>query len=128
MMMWGVGVQAKPLEADCEKEGKVVCNNGHIKGQPGVETESHAYNTSQAAARCLLQYRCFSMELLLSSMIILEASQLSPSAMISQMAQNITPLQRYHDVRDCCQHAAVQAGRHVRLSAAIAVDSREANA
>lgn len=28
-------VQAKPMDADCEKEGKVVCNNGHIKGQPG---------------------------------------------------------------------------------------------
>ena len=28
--------QASPLDAECEAEGKVVCHQGHIKGQPGA--------------------------------------------------------------------------------------------
>lgn len=28
--------QASPLDAECESEGKVVCHQGHIKGQPGA--------------------------------------------------------------------------------------------
>ena len=29
-------VQANPLDPECEAEGKVVCSQGHIKGQPGT--------------------------------------------------------------------------------------------
>ena len=28
-------VQANPLDPECEAEGKVVCSQGHIKGEPG---------------------------------------------------------------------------------------------
>jgi hypothetical protein len=31
----GMVRQASPLDAECEAEGKVVCHQGHIKGQPG---------------------------------------------------------------------------------------------
>lgn len=29
-------VQHNPLDPECEAEGKVVCSQGHIKGQPGI--------------------------------------------------------------------------------------------
>ena len=30
-----MAVQANPLDPECEAEGKVVCSQGHIKGEPG---------------------------------------------------------------------------------------------
>ncbi|KAK9829546.1 hypothetical protein WJX72_006404 [[Myrmecia] bisecta] len=40
---------ANPLDPDCEKEGKVVCHQGHIKGQPGVALDDLVYICTKIA-------------------------------------------------------------------------------
>lgn len=46
---FGHWVQASPLDAACETEGKVVCHQGHIKGQPGVAMDDLVYIMTKMA-------------------------------------------------------------------------------
>ena len=41
--------QALPTDDDCEGEGKVVCNGGRIKGQPGVAMDDLVYVCTKIA-------------------------------------------------------------------------------
>eukprot|EP00884_Botryococcus_braunii_P003273 jgi/Botrbrau1/12947/Bobra.154_2s0008.1 len=40
---------ASPLDGACETEGKVVCHQGHIKGQPGVAMDDLVYIMTRMA-------------------------------------------------------------------------------
>jgi hypothetical protein len=40
---------ASPLDAECESEGKVVCNHGHIKGEPGVSMDDLVFICTKIA-------------------------------------------------------------------------------
>ncbi len=49
-----LSLQANPLDPDCEKEGKVVCHQGHIKGQPGL----HMHHCQQRTLHCARSCEC----------------------------------------------------------------------
>ncbi|KAK9861465.1 hypothetical protein WJX84_012121 [Apatococcus fuscideae] len=40
---------AGPMDSECEKEGKIVCHQGHIKGQPGVAMDDLVYICTKIA-------------------------------------------------------------------------------
>lgn len=44
-----VMLQALPTDDNCEEEGKVVCNGGRIKGQPGVAMDDLVYVCTKIA-------------------------------------------------------------------------------